>query len=273
MTIIKINKTFHGQAQKVMNAIWGAGQMMFTKIMVITGEEIDIHDYRKLAKYIFDNVILSRDFHFSKGPLDILDYSSSQLAYGSKLCIDATNYSSETATKQSLFSKIEIDKIVKLTEQESQISGVNVSLLKEKIPVLFVSILKKEKEQFYETGKNLLNKIFVPGIKILIMVDYGLDINEVSMLVWVTFGNIEPKRDIRLIKPETETPCLIIDATRKSKHSQFERDWPNVIVSDDKTIRNIDEKWKTLELGNFIRSPSKKFKQMISPGGASVKEK
>jgi len=273
MTIIKINKTFHGQAQKVMNAIWGAGQMMFTKIMVITGEEIDIHNYQKLAKYIFDNVKFSRDFHFSKGPLDILDHSSLQLAYGSKLCIDATNTSSETVVKQRLFSKIEIDKIVKLTRQESQISGVNVSLLKKKIPVLFVSILKKEKEQFYETGKNLLNKIVVPGIKILIMVDYGIDINEVSMLVWVTFGNIEPERDIRLIKPETETPCLIVDATRKSKLNQFKRDWPNVIVSDDTTIKNIDEKWETLKLGDFIHSPSRKFKQLIFPGGASVKEK
>jgi len=273
MTIIKINKKFHGQAQKVMNAILGAGQMMFTKIMVITGEEIDIHNYRKLAKYIFDNVKLSRDFHFSKGPLDILDHSSSQLAYGSKLCIDATNTSSGTDVKQSLFSKIEIDKIVRITKQESQISGVNVSLLKEKIPVLFVSILKKEKEQFDETGKNLLNKIFIPGIKILVMVDYGLDINEISMLVWVTFGNIEPERDIRLINPETKTPCLIVDATRKSKLNKFERDWPNVIVSDDTTIKNIDEKWKTLELGDFIHSPSKKFKKMIFPGGASVKEK
>jgi len=95
---------------------------------------------------------------FSKGPLDILDHSSSQLAYGSKLCIDATNTSSKTAVIQSQFSKIEIDKIVKITKQEPQISEVNVSLLKKKIPVLFVSILKNEKEQFYETGKNLLNK-------------------------------------------------------------------------------------------------------------------
>ncbi|MBE9480380.1 MAG: hypothetical protein IMY69_01640, partial [Bacteroidetes bacterium] len=118
-----------------------------------------------------------------------------------------------------------------------------------------------------------LNNISVSGIKILIIVDYGLDMNEVSMLVWVTLGNIEPERDIRIIKPETETLCLIVDATRKSKLSQFKRDWPNVIVSDDTTIKNIDEKWKTLELGDFIHSPSKKFKQMIFSEGASVKEK
>lgn len=273
LTIIKINKTFQGQAQKVMNTIWGAGQMMFTKIMVITGKEIDIHNYQKLAKYIFDNVKLSRDFHFSKGPLDILDHSSAQLAYGSKLCIDATNTSTGTTVKQALFSKIEIDKILKFTEQEPQISGVNVSLLKKKIPVIFISIIKKEKEQFYETGKNLLKKISVSGIKILIIVDYGLDMNEVSMLVWVTLGNIEPERDIRSIKLETETPCFIVDATRKSKLNQFKRDWPNIIVSDDTTIKDIDEKWNALELGDFIHSPSKKFKQMIFSKGASVKEK
>jgi len=118
-----------------------------------------------------------------------------------------------------------------------------------------------------------LNKISVPGIKILIMVDYGLEMNEVSILVWVTLGNIEPERDIRLITPKTETHCLIVDATRKSKLSQFKRDWPNVIVSDDTTIKNIDEKWKTLNLGDFIHSPSIKFKKMVFSEGASVKEK
>lgn len=273
LTIIKINKTFQGQTQKVMNAILGAGQMMFAKIMIITGKEIDIHNYQELANYIFENVVVPGDLHFSKGPLDILDHSSTQFAYGSKLCIDSTNTIAKETVKQSLFSKIEIDKILKYAGLESKISGVNVSLLRKNVPALFVSIRKNDHEQPLETGQDLLNKVAVPGIKLLVLVDQGLDMNDISLLVWVAVGNIEPERDIRINKTETKTPCLVVDATRKSKHDQFIREWPNVIVSDDTTIKNIDEKWNTLGLGEFIHSPSTKLKKMLFPGGASVIDK
>lgn len=273
LTIIKINKTFQGQTQKVMNAILGAGQMMFAKIMVITGKEIDIHNYQELANYIFENVVVPRDIHYSKGPLDILDHSSTQFAYGSKLCIDATNTIAKETVKQSLFSKIEIDKILKYAGLEQKISGVNVSLLRKKIPALFVSIRKNDHEQPHETGQYLLDKVSVPGIKLLVLVDHGMDMNDISLLVWVAVGNIEPERDIRVNKTETKTYCLVVDATRKSKHDQFEREWPNVIVSDDTTIKTIDKKWNTLGLGKFVHSPSTKLKKMLFPGGAGVIDK
>lgn len=273
LTIIKINKTFQGQTQKVMNAILGAGQMMFAKIMVITGKEIDIHNYQELANYIFENVVVPGDLHYSKGPLDILDHSSTQFAYGSKLCIDATNTIAKETVKQSLFSKIEIDKILKYAGLEQKISGVNVSLLRKKIPALFVSIRKNDHEQPHETGQYLLDKVSVPGIKLLVLVDHGMDMNDISLLVWVAVGNIEPERDIRVNKTETKTYCLIVDATRKSKHDQFEREWPNVIVSDDTTIKTIDKKWNTLGLGKFVHSPSTKLKKMLFPGGAGVIDK
>src|SRR5215475_9161621 len=35
LVIVKIKKDFAGQGQKVMNAMWGAGQMMFNKILVL----------------------------------------------------------------------------------------------------------------------------------------------------------------------------------------------------------------------------------------------
>lgn len=273
LTIIKINKTFQGQTQKVMNAILGAGQMMFAKIIVITGKEIDIHNYQELANYIFENVVVPGDLHYSKGPLDILDHSSTQFAYGSKLCIDATNTIAKETVKQSLFSKIEIDKILKYAGLEQKISGVNVSLLRKKIPALFVSIRKNDHEQPHETGQYLLDKVSVPGIKLLVLVDHGMDMNDISLLVWVAVGNIEPERDIRVNKTETKTYCLIVDATRKSKHDQFEREWPNVIVSDDTTIKTIDKKWNTLGLGKFVHSPSTKLKKMLFPGGAGVIDK
>ncbi len=46
----------------------------------------------------------------------------------------------------------------------------------------------------------------------------------------------------------------------------FKRDWPNVVVSDEKTINKIDSIWNDLNLGNFIKSPSLKFKKLLFEG-------
>src|SRR6202012_2850859 len=55
LVIAKIRKEYAGQGQKVMNAMWGAGQMMFNKILVVTDESAQIRDYDSLARYVFRN--------------------------------------------------------------------------------------------------------------------------------------------------------------------------------------------------------------------------
>ncbi len=90
LTLAKINNTYEGQAIKVMNAIWGAGQMMFNKILIITDKESDIHGYDNLLAYLSGIIDPVQDIIFSRGPLDVLDHSSAKFAVGSKIGIDAT---------------------------------------------------------------------------------------------------------------------------------------------------------------------------------------
>ncbi len=55
-----------------------------------------------------------------------------------------------------------------------------------------------------------------------------------------------------------------LDGTRKTKElDDFHRDWPNIIVADDETIKAVDEKWEQLDIGAFIASPSLKFKEQM----------
>jgi len=52
ITLAKIEKTYAGQGPKVMNAMWGAGQMMFNKILIVADQKTDIKDYKAFAKYV-----------------------------------------------------------------------------------------------------------------------------------------------------------------------------------------------------------------------------
>src|SRR6195952_4066908 len=90
LVIAQIHKTFAGHAQKVMSAMWGAGQMMFNKILVLVDEGVSITDYLSLAKYVFKNLNPATDIAFAQGPMDVLDHSCSKLGFGGKLCIDGT---------------------------------------------------------------------------------------------------------------------------------------------------------------------------------------
>jgi 4-hydroxy-3-polyprenylbenzoate decarboxylase len=88
--IIAIDKRFPGHARKVMSGVWGLGQMMFTKYVIVVDKHVNVHDMSEVALHVFGNVDPKRDFMFSEGPLDILDHSAPMFGYGSKVGIDAT---------------------------------------------------------------------------------------------------------------------------------------------------------------------------------------
>ena len=95
LIIASIRKEFPGHPQKVMNAIWGTGQMMFSKAIVILDDDIDPHDANEVLFRVTSNVDPKRDLLFVNGPLDVLDHSSDRFAFGSKVGIDATRKSSK----------------------------------------------------------------------------------------------------------------------------------------------------------------------------------
>ena len=87
---IKIKKEYPYHARKVMHAIWGAGQMAFTKLIIVVGESVNVHDEQDVLFHMCANIDPSRDLELVTGPLDILDHSTVTYGGGGKLGIDAT---------------------------------------------------------------------------------------------------------------------------------------------------------------------------------------
>jgi len=90
LVILSMKKEYPGHPQKVMSAIWGTGQIMFTKGIVIVDEDIDPHDLTEVLFRLTSNVDPKRDLLFTEGPLDVLDHAADRFAYGSKVGVDAT---------------------------------------------------------------------------------------------------------------------------------------------------------------------------------------
>lgn len=88
--LISIKKSFPMHAHKIINAIWGLGQMMFTKFIFVYDEDVDVQNTSVAAWKAFNNVDPARDIIISQGPLDVLDHSAPRPIYGAKMGVDAT---------------------------------------------------------------------------------------------------------------------------------------------------------------------------------------
>lgn len=88
--LIAIDKRYPAHAKKVMSAVWGLGQMMFTKFIIVVEKHVDVQNISEVALHVLGNVDPKRDMMFAEGPLDILDHSAPGFGFGSKVGIDAT---------------------------------------------------------------------------------------------------------------------------------------------------------------------------------------
>jgi 4-hydroxy-3-polyprenylbenzoate decarboxylase len=66
------------------------GQMMFTKYIVVVDHDVDVHNTSEVLFRLCANTDPQRDSIFTKGPADVLDHATAEMAIGTKLGIDAT---------------------------------------------------------------------------------------------------------------------------------------------------------------------------------------
>src|SRR5690606_23722578 len=102
------------------------------------------------------------------------------------------------------------------------------------------------------------------GVKLILYVEHTVDVTDLPSALWRFCNNLDPRRDSVLARRNVDgsfyTACMGFDGTLKTKeHDDFQRDWPNIIVADDKTIKSVDEKWNALGIGEYIPSPSLKY--------------
>lgn len=271
LVIVKIKKSYPGQGMKVINSLSGAGQMMFTKYMIVVSGDINIRNYKELLSHVFANVDLSSDLLFSHGPLDVLDHSSDNFSFGGKVGVDATIKQTEENTRRHKITKSvkpDISKIKGDLIDRSIIQNYNLSLFEEDIPLLIISVNRDEDADIIEKVKNMfrtneMDRIF----RLILIVDHTVDVTDLFMVAWQLLGNSDPQRDHDFISSQS----VIIDGTIKAfRKGRFPRKWPNVVISDIETISTVDQKWNSLGIGKFINSPSTRYIRLCRRGNDEI---
>jgi len=265
LVIVKIAKEFPGQGMKVLSALFGAGQMMFSKYIIVISGNTSVEDYHAIALDLFKNTDINSDIIRMKGPLDILDHASDTCGFGGKLGIDATEKFAEETTRRTESLSLNIQEINKQLSE----SLFDYFLHQEFGFVLIIIAVQVEKEPF--DIKKMIDKLpeccSQNGV-ISILLDSGIDRTKMTMVAWYTLGNTDPGRDFYIMPGGG----IIINAVPKiNTVPDFPRQWPNVVCSDDDTIKRIDNHWDSFELGDFIPSPSLALKGIERSNDAAVK--
>jgi len=253
-TSIKIKSEYEGHALKVMNSMWGNGQMALNKCLFVTDFDIDLTNFEEFSAKVLKDFDPKTDVYYSQGPMDVLDHASEKFTIGSKIGLDFTKKElKNNSENQLIFSK---DKFLK---QNSNIANIT-SLLDKQIPILIISINKKE--NILNLSEKLTQKTDIYSFKIIIFIDAEFNPSDLYSVAWLVGNNIAPLRDTKVFSNKMlNNSLLVVDATKKSKKlDDFTREWPDIVTMDDATIKTIDKKWDNFNIGDFISSPSLKFK-------------
>ena len=204
LAIVSIKNKYPGCSQKVMNSIWGMGQMMYTKLIIVVDESVDVQNLSNVREALLNNVHDEENLVFSLGPLDALDHSSNDPLFGCRLGIDATAKCNRTGKENLNSYKI--------------------------IPV------HKERPN---QGKDELEKFIASNdYKFVFAIDNNVDINDLSTVFWKVLNNIDAKRDIVIFNNK-----FGIDGTTKIKEEGLKREWPNDIVMCEEIKELVKERW------------------------------
>ena len=247
LAFVSIAKRYEGQASKVAQGLWGAGQMMFNKYMLIAREECDIRSKEQICE-LLRRVDFNRDILLSEGVLDVLDHTTPTLGYGSKLAIDLTNIDTSTEVSTPTLPK-------KLTPAGGIATYNGNYLTSLGLLVVFADKEWRERIDIDEyLGSNDLH-----DAKYIAIFDNGAETMSASDLLWIAAANTDPKRDIRI-----NGNTMIIDA--RSKRPGYENNpsrFPNVVTSSPETIALVDSRWGEYGIGKMVESPSSNYRKLL----------
>jgi len=242
--IVSIKKRFPGHGKKVMNSLWGMGQMMYAKMIIVVDADINPHDTSAVAKQVFESLDMTKDLVFSQGPLDALDHASATDHYGYRLGVDATR-KFEVEGEPIKWEATEQPDLTNYLLNHSKVSSFDYPMSDVLQGCLIVSIKKETKDDVRQFMQELWSLEEMKYNKFLIIVDEEVDAKDTSKVAWKVFNNIDAMRDLVICEVPSENfgHRLGIDATKKLAIDDHPREWPDDIVMSDEIKEKVTRRW------------------------------
>lgn len=239
LAVVSAALRYRGQALKVAQGLWGAGQMMFNKYLLVVEEGADVRDAAALALRV-RRADPARAMHRAEGVYDVLDHATATPGFGGKLAFDLTD--SADAPEWVPPSVPEPEPGVRYRTDFLAEWGVLAA--------------------FAEPGAE---PVPPPGVKYFAVFDAEAEGLTGEELLWLAAADTDPRRDVVL-----RDGTLAVDARGKRPGAPgHPARFPNPVVSDEATIAKVDARWDEYGLGAFVASPSRRYRVLLRSDGAA----
>ncbi len=239
--IVSINKRYPMQARKLMSALWSMGQMSFVKTIVVVDANVKVNDYEKILDLLLERFFQKNNLFFTEGILDVLNHSSDQALYGSKVGFDATDkVKGELGFEGE--STLTTQGVVAFDSEAAKETFKEVNrflLVNRKKPILLAALDKTKPGQSADFIKSFFERH--NEIDFLIVFEGHVNLEDTSRILWKFFANLDPQRDFHFFGNRVG-----VDVTQKYPEEGYTQDWPDEIEMSSEIKQRVDEKWNRL---------------------------
>lgn len=252
ITVLSVEKEYPGHARKVMNAVWGQGQLSFSKVLVLVDSDLDLRNPRRVLERVLDTVDLGSDLYVTEGVLDVLDHSAPEPLYGGKLGIDATRRLPGERERWRPLEAVTSPSSARIGRALEEICPNLVSFhvpeLRVRNPLLLLALRKDGRTCGKTVAETILRNPALGGFNLIILFDESVDLRNPSLTLWKVFNNVDPLRDLT-----RRDRRAVLDATRKGPEDGHARPWPDEIVMDPRVAARVESRAKELNIEEFLK--------------------
>ncbi len=246
VALTSIRKRYGGQATKVAQSLWGAGQMMFNKYLVIAPDGTDLRSAGQMSA-LLRGCAVSECIIRGEGIYDVLDHATATNGYGGKIALDLTDV--QPADEPVAMPDISA------TPLPAGVISRRTDLVAQWSTLLY----------FADPGVEVdTDALAVAGCNFALLLDRaaaGLDPEE---LLWIAAANTDPRRDVRVVEG-----TLVADARSKVPGAEGNpARWPNAVTSSAQTVALVDSRWEEYGIGERVASPSERYRVLAHSEGA-----
>ena len=259
---IKIKKAYPLQGRRVMHSIWGAGQMAWTKCVIMVDDDVDVHDTMQVMRVVGERCHPMRDVEFARGPVDILDHAAPHLGASVKMGLDATRKKGDAELHlhvEGLAAELcktgelgsVVGEVARATERRvMQIRGVTHARIADGVNELagwwlFIRVNKREAGDGLRVIKELgalADEVSLPIWTVVVGDDCDIANADDVFFHWLANGAFERDRVASVCGRR-----VAFDASAKragdERNGYPVRAWPPILKMSDDVVAKVEKRW------------------------------